>query len=127
MITGITHITVLVENMDEALAWWEEKFGFVKFRDNTFGEGGRFLTVTPPGNQSVEVVLQEPFDEAGRSQIGKGTMWVFAVDDCRKTTDELRTRGVTIESEPEDLPWGVSSLIKDVSGNSINLVAATIT
>lgn len=126
MITGVTHITVLVENMDEALTWFEEKFDFVKRRDSTFGDGGRFLTVNPKDNPAVEVVLQQPFNNEGRSQIGQGTMWVFAVDDCRKTTEELRARGVTIVSEPEDLPWGVSSLIKDISNNSINLVEATI-
>lgn len=129
MITGVTHVTVLVDDIDEALAWYTETLGFEARDDEQFAPGMRWVTVTPPGGDT-EVVLQEPTAEAFgtdaaadmRDRIGQGTVTVLAVDDCRDTVAELETRGVTVTTQPEEVPWGVHALIEDLYGNPYNLV-----
>lgn len=46
----------------------------------------------------------------------------LAVDDCRKTFDELSAKGVTFLQEPADRPYGVEAVIRDNSGNWLVLV-----
>lgn len=129
MIENVTHVTVLVADVDEAIAWYTEPFGFELRADETFGSGQRWVTVAPPGDDT-EVVLQEPdpalhgADRAAamRERIGTGTMTVLAVDDCRETVDDLSERGVTITTSPEPVSWGVHAIVEDCYGNPYNLV-----
>ena len=62
MITGITHVSVLVDDYDEALQWYTEKLGLEPRMDGAMGEGYRFVTVGVRG-QSVEMVLHKPFGD----------------------------------------------------------------
>ncbi|WP_410766830.1 VOC family protein [Haloferax sp. DFSO60] len=128
MISDLTHTTVLVENVDDAIEWYTDKLGFELRDDEEFAPGMRWVTVAPEGGD-VEVALQEPSDEYGegmaaemRDRIGKGTTTVLAVDDCRATVAELEERGVEITREPEEVPWGVHANIVDLYGNPYNLV-----
>jgi catechol 2,3-dioxygenase-like lactoylglutathione lyase family enzyme len=128
MLTDVTHVTVLVEDADEALEWYTEKLGFETRADEEFAPGARWVTVAPPDG-TTEIVLQEPSEEffGGeaaelRTRIGEMTTTVLAADDCRATVDELRARGVTITTEPEEVPWGLHANIVDLYGNPYNIV-----
>jgi predicted enzyme related to lactoylglutathione lyase len=46
----------------------------------------------------------------------------LAVDDCRKTCEDLAAKGVAILQEPSDRPYGVEAVIRDNSGNWLVLV-----
>ncbi|GAV22257.1 glyoxalase [Carboxydothermus pertinax] len=120
----LSHVTIFVRDQEEALAWYTDKLGFVKKEDNTFGPGMRWLTVSPP-NQEIEFVLYKPFGEGAEEQlklVGKNGTWVLLTSDCRKTCEELQARGVEVISPPQEVPWGVSALFKDLYGNVYNLV-----
>lgn len=131
MYTDVTHVTVLVEDTDEALQWYTGTFGFEPRTDEEFATGMRWVTVAPP-DADTEIVLQEPNPEfhgeeraaAMRSRIGAGTTSVLATDDCRGTVEALRDRGVTIVTDPEDVPWGIQANVEDRYGNPYNLVEA---
>lgn len=132
MFTELTHVTVLVDDADEAIDHYTEDFGFELRADETFTPGMRWVTVAPAG-ADAELVLQEPTEEAfGEEQaaamrdlIGAGTMTVFAVDDCRATVETLRENGVEIPSPPEEVPWGLSAVVEDRYGNPYNLVESS--
>lgn len=117
-ITGLSHVTVHVPDLDEALAWYTETLGFVERADEAF-DGGRWLTVAPAADSPVEMVLMEPDDGA---RVGQGTTWVLTTADCRATHETLRERGVTFHSPPEAVPWGVSAVFADPYGNPYNLL-----
>jgi predicted enzyme related to lactoylglutathione lyase len=55
------------------------------------------------------------------NQIGKSPMWIFKVDDCRKTVEELREKGVKILNEPSDNPFAINAIIADLYGNAFLL------
>ncbi len=122
-ITKISHVTVIVNDQDEALKWYTEKFGFEKRVDDaTTMPGYRWLTVAPHGQQGVEVALFKARNEQEATWVGQGTLWVLEVDDCRATVAELAARGVTVLSQPEQMPWGVSAIVQDLYGNPYNLL-----
>jgi len=125
MIGRLSHVTIIVRDIDEALDFYTKKLGFMKVTDHSIGDGYRWVTVSPGGQQGMEIILQHPdpgvHGMAGANQlmkeIGKGTTWVFAVDDCRMTCDQLRKKGVEILQEPEELPYGVEAVFADLYGN----------
>lgn len=129
MIERLSHVSLVVRDQQEALDWYIEKLGFEVQADDPFPSGeGRWLTIAPPGQTELEIVL-EPLDWglAGDDPSEKETVigrngFVFAVDDIDLTISTLRDNGVTIVSEPEEVPWGVSALIEDLYGNVHNLV-----
>ena len=130
MLTRITHITVLVKDQDEALAWYRDVLGFTLRSDEIFGPGMRWLTVSPPQQSGLEIVLQTPHPVAhGKERaaamhrlIGQGTTTVLATDDCHGDYALLTARGVHFSTPPEEMPWGISALFQDLYGNSYNLL-----
>lgn len=122
-ITKLTHVTIIVDDQDNALQWYTEKFGFVKVSDDsTTMPGYRWLTVSPAGQSGLEIVLFQARDDKERSWIGQGTLWVFQTDDCHQTCQTLEQQGVTILSPPQEMPWGTSATVADLYGNPINLL-----
>jgi hypothetical protein len=53
-------ITVAVKDQDEALHWFTERLGFQKRVDRP-GPGIRFLTVSPPKQPDLQVILASWF------------------------------------------------------------------
>ena len=129
MIKDLNHVTILVKEYDEALRFYTEVLGLEKRMDAQFGPA-RWVTVAPKGKSNLEIVLQKPeasmHGETGakamEGRIGQNTTWVFGTDDCHKTYDELRAKGVQFTSPPSEQPWGVQAVFQDLYGNSFALV-----
>ena len=49
-----------------------------------------------------------------------GTVFL-TTEDCHKTYEELKARGVEFHEAPEERPYGIDSGFRDPSGNSIRL------
>jgi predicted enzyme related to lactoylglutathione lyase len=130
MIQRLSHVTIIVKDIDEALDFYTQKLGFDKVMDAPMGPGMRWVTVAPRGQKDVEIVLQKPSPEMQgeaeakemMKQVGHGTAWVFRVDSCRKTCDELRKKGIQIVREPEVLPFGTEAIFVDLYGNPFILM-----
>lgn len=128
MIARITHFPVFVSNQDEALAFYTDMLGLKLHTDVMFGEEQqmRWLTVCTQEQPDFEIALMQAFTPEQQALVGKQApevpLFCVSTTDCRKAYQELKERGVTCTSEPEDMPWGVSALIKDLYGNTINLV-----
>jgi L-asparaginase/Glu-tRNA(Gln) amidotransferase subunit D len=94
------------------------------------GEGFGWLTVSPPDQPDVEIILADPgmgHDAESADQIrvlvAKGAMGSGAMttDDIQKTFEELSARGVEFVQEPESRPYGVEALFRDDPGNWFSL------
>jgi catechol 2,3-dioxygenase-like lactoylglutathione lyase family enzyme len=123
---------VWVHDQDEALDFYTTKLGLELREDATLPEMGfRWLTVGPPGQPDVELVLMSipgaPLDVARRAELeahvatGMAGALFFAADDCYATCDELRARGVELTEEPQERPYGIDAAFRDPSGNHFRL------
>jgi predicted enzyme related to lactoylglutathione lyase len=132
MIRKMSHATVFVTNQDEALAFYRDKLGFEVRTDAKVSDEFRWLTVGPKDQPDFEIVLMEPkpgmlMDEEAAAQLrsimAKGVLGagVFNTDDCQKTYEELKERGVQFMSEPGQRPYGIEAIFKDNSGNWFSL------
>jgi predicted enzyme related to lactoylglutathione lyase len=135
----IANAQLWVQDQEEALAFWTEKVGFEVRADVTMPEMGdfRWLTVAPPGQEDVSVVLMaipgEPMvDKATQAQISDlaakgfaGTVFL-TTDDCRADYERLVARGVEFSEAPEERPYGIDAGFRDPSGNAIRLTQVTM-
>jgi predicted enzyme related to lactoylglutathione lyase len=128
-----------VHDQDEALAFYTQKVGMEVRSDVTLPElgGFRWLTVAPPGQGDVTIVLMPVpgppmMDEETAGQVraltAKGcTGTIFLeTDDCRASYEELTARGVEFVDLPEERPYGIDSSFRDPSGNHIRLTQVTM-
>jgi catechol 2,3-dioxygenase-like lactoylglutathione lyase family enzyme len=128
MVQKLSHVTLFVTNQDQAKDFYVNKLGFEVRTDHTMDNGFRWLTVGARNQPDVEIVLMEPqpgqlLDEeaaqAVRMLLRKGVLGagVLQVDDCRKTYEELKQKGVQFAGAPEERFYGVEAIMKDGVGN----------
>jgi hypothetical protein len=90
--------------------------------------GFHWLTVGPKTQPDLRIVLmalkESPMLTAERAALIKELLragsipgGVFEVDDCQKTYDEMKAKGVEFKSPPEERFYGIEALFKDPSGN----------
>lgn len=135
MLTRLTHVNQWVHDQDAALAFYTDKLGMEVREDATLPEMGNFrwLTVAPPGQSDVAVVLMAipgpPVLDAETSQqlkelVAKGAAGglFFTTPDCRGTYESLKSQGVEFTDEPTERPYGLDAGFRDPSGNSIRMM-----
>jgi catechol 2,3-dioxygenase-like lactoylglutathione lyase family enzyme len=134
MLDAISHVGVWVRDQDEAKAFYTEKLGFEVRQDATLGElgGYRWLTVGPPGQPDVNLMLSRPgppgVDQQTAEQmlalVAKGAMGpgIFRTEDCHATCKELEARGVELSQQPEERFYGIDATVRDPSGNLWRIV-----
>ncbi|MEV6109755.1 VOC family protein [Streptomyces sp. NPDC051940] len=132
MITHLAITTVWTTDQDRSLKFFTEKLGFDVISDVTMGEGGmRWVTVGVPGKPELEMALMrtdgsglDPESaEALTKLVDKGVLGAgaFHTDDCRRTYEELKAKGVEFLQEPAERPYGVEAIFRDDSGNWYSL------
>lgn len=131
MITRLSHITIYVSDQNKAYDVYVNKLGCKVSTDITMDGGFRWLTVTPPQQPGLEIVLAEPnppmFDETGAAQVrtllannamGGG---VWATDNCQKSYERLKAKGIEFLKAPTQEFYGIEALFRDGCGNWFSL------
>lgn len=122
-ITRISHLTIYVDDQDEALRWYQDNLGFEVCMDNSkLVPELRWLTVSPAGNRDTQIVLMPARNDDEKSRVGSNLITVLNTDDCRGDMARLVANGVEIVEAPAEVPWGVSGVIRDLYGNPYNLI-----
>jgi catechol 2,3-dioxygenase-like lactoylglutathione lyase family enzyme len=123
-----------VHDQDVALDFYTNKLGMVVRADVTLEEipGFRWLTVSPPDQEDVTIVLMPipgpPIMDAQTAGqvaelMGKGFAGALflTTDDCDAAYAKLSAKGVEYTEKPSDYPYGRDSSFRDPSGNTIRL------
>jgi catechol 2,3-dioxygenase-like lactoylglutathione lyase family enzyme len=127
MITKLSHTSFFVSDQEKAYDFYVNKLGFKVNTDATMDNGFRWLTVTPPDQPDLEIILfpsqnngfDEDVNQALRLLLAKGAMGAgaFYTPDCRATYEELKAKGVEFKSEPKEQFYGIEAIITDGCGN----------
>jgi catechol 2,3-dioxygenase-like lactoylglutathione lyase family enzyme len=131
MLTAITHSQIYVLDQDEALDFYVGKLGLEVNADVEFGVM-RWLTVSVPGHPERQILLERPGAPALSEEIAQqvrelvtkgatGGSLIFTTDDCQKTYDTLRARGVEFTEEPTERPYGIDCALRDPFGNQMRI------
>jgi catechol 2,3-dioxygenase-like lactoylglutathione lyase family enzyme len=94
-VTRLGRVLVPVADQDEAIAFYTHVLGFTLTADVPFGQGSRWVEVTPPGGGAA-VALVPP---QGGYQPGRMTGISLSSADPRADHAELAGRGVDVDAE----------------------------
>ena len=126
----VSHTFITVSDQDRALQFYRDVIGLKVVNDVAF-DGLRWLSLTPPAQPGVEIVLQVPEQypdispadrDAMAALVAKGLLAgvIFATDDCDATFEQLRAAGAEVLQEPIDQPYGVRDCaFRDPAGNML--------
>jgi predicted enzyme related to lactoylglutathione lyase len=131
MLNSISISQIFVLDQDEALDFYVNKLGLEVHTDADLGFM-RWLTVAVPGEPGRQILLEKPggpaMDDATaeivRENLTKGASggWiVFTTDDCRKTYESLKAKGVDVTQEPTEQPYGIDCGCRDPFGNHFRI------
>jgi catechol 2,3-dioxygenase-like lactoylglutathione lyase family enzyme len=120
------------DDPDAALGFYRDLLGF-EVRNDVGYNGMRWLTVGPPNQPDVGVVLYPPEAEPGLTDderrtvaemMAKGSYGriTFASPDLDGAFERLQAADVDVVEEPTDQPYGVRDCaIRDPAGNLIRI------
>lgn len=94
-ITNIGRVLVPVADQDQAIEFYTTKLGFLKTADTPFGEGARWVEVSPPGG-GASLALVPP---QGDYQPGRMTGISLSSPDPRSVHAELQAKGVDVDPD----------------------------
>jgi catechol 2,3-dioxygenase-like lactoylglutathione lyase family enzyme len=129
MLKSLRISQIYVLDQRQALDFYVGKLGLEVGDDINLGYM-RWLTVHVHGDPDRKILLEQPgppsMDEKAaalvREQLTKGQTGghlFFTTDDCRKTYEELRAKGVEFIEAPTERPYGIDCGLRDPFGNHI--------
>lgn len=125
---SLSHCFLAVDDHDKALAFYRDVLG-LEVRNDVQFEGMRWVTVSPPSQPDLEIVLEPPSAnpnasaadrEAISELMAKGMLGraVFQTGDCDAVFERILTSGAEVVQEPMDQPYGVRDCaFRDPAGN----------
>jgi len=126
----ISHSFITVDDQEKVLAFYRDALGLVVNTDAPLGPY-RWLTVSAPGNPSMEIVLATPDmghgpddTESLRMLLAKGALngVLFTTDNCDAFFERVRATGAEVLQEPIDQPYGVRDCaFRDPAGNHVRI------
>jgi catechol 2,3-dioxygenase-like lactoylglutathione lyase family enzyme len=131
MTVSISHVHVLVDDPDAALAFYRDTLGLTVRNEVAHG-GFRWITLTTDSQPEIQIVLSQP--HAGRSQedgdalaalLAKGELrpLQFRSDDLDATFEKVAgAPSAEVLQEPVSQPWGArDAAVRDPAGNLVRI------
>jgi len=129
----VRHCFVIVDDHEKALAFYRDTLGFDVRSDVSYA-GMRWVTVGPPSQPDINIVLEPPAADPGISAsdreaisdlLAKGLLrgLNFSTPNLEETFDRVVASGADVVQEPMDMPYGTrEAAVRDPSGNMIRLI-----
>lgn len=125
MATMLGHITLVVREYDEAIAYYTRVLGFVLLEDSALGGEKRWVRVGPPGGGTALLLARAatPVQQAriGDQTGGRVAFFLFS-DDFWADYQALVARGVQFTAQPRAEHYGHVVVFADLYGNRWDLL-----
>jgi catechol 2,3-dioxygenase-like lactoylglutathione lyase family enzyme len=120
------------DDPDAALAFYRDTLGF-ELRTDVGYKGMRWLSVGPPGQPGISIVLYPPEASPGITEderrtitemMAKGTFatLVLATKDLDGTFEQVQASDAEVVQEPAEQPYGVRDCaFRDPAGNLVRI------
>lgn len=122
-------IAFLVNDYDEAIAFFTQALGFSLVDDMPQGEGKRWVTVAPRASQDTRLLLARAVNDEQRAHVGRqggGRVFLFlSTDDFAADHARMLAHGVRFREEPRHEPYGTVAVFEDLYGNAWDLIQPT--
>jgi len=121
MFEKVFYTSVMVSDQDRALDFYTNVLGLEKRVENPTPDGPRFLTVGVKGDD-FQLVLWPGTQGQAEPAMGRPPASItIETDDCHKSFEELKSRGVEFVSDVLEFPWGYVAQFQDPDGNRLQI------
>lgn len=121
----LAQITLLVNDYDEAIAYYTQALGFDLLEDTKRSPTKRWVRVAPPGDGCALLLAKAdgPQQEASLGQQAGGRVMFFLnTDDFERDHAAMSARGVKFAEAPRREPYGIVAVFVDLYGNRWDLI-----
>ncbi len=123
---SLAHVTLLVRDYEEALAFFTGALGFRVIEDTPRPGGKRWLVVAPPGSGGTSLLLAQADTPEQVQQIGKqggGRVFLFLqTDDFLRDYRLMQASDVKFLEAPRHESYGIVAVFEDLYGNKWDLL-----
>lgn len=122
----IAQISLVVDDYDEAIAFYTQKLGFDLVEDTVMSTTKRWVIVKPVGEGSCQLLLAKAANEEQKSRVGNqtgGRVFMFLhTEDFDRDYQNLLQNGIEIIREASVEEYGKVAVFADLYGNLWDLV-----
>ena len=123
---SIIHITVLVTDYDEAIAFYVNLLKFNLIEDTLLSDQKRWVLVQPPGLSGCCLLLAKAANARQLSSVGNpigGRVFLFLqTDNFNCDYKEMVARGIQFVRSPKVESYGIVAVFQDLNGNLWDLI-----
>ncbi len=123
---NIAHITLVVKDYDEAIAFYTQKLAFTLLQDEKLSDSKRWVLVGPSGPNNCCLLLAKAANENQLQAIGNqtgGRVFLFLyTDDFWKDYHRMVEQGIIFTRPPKKEVYGTVAVFEDLYGNLWDLI-----
>lgn len=121
----LAHIAIVVNDYDEAIAFYTQKLHFELVEDTKLSDVKRWVLVRPKGSE-CSLLLAKAANEEQKQAIGNqsgGRVFLFLhTDNFDRDFQNLLDHNIEIVREPSEEGYGKVAVFKDLYGNLWDLI-----
>jgi len=116
--------TVLVDDVDAAIAFYVDALGFDLVEDVAQPGGGRWVVVRPAGSPGTGLLLAAAGEDRGLvgAQTGRHVAFFLHTDDFVGDHERMTSAGVRFLEQPRHEAYGTVAVFEDLCGNRFDLI-----
>lgn len=123
----ISAVTLVVEDYDEAIAFYRDQLGFDLVEDKPLSPDKRWVLVAPPGSSETRILLAKADDDIQASRVGNQTggrvSLLLQTDDFYRDHERMLANGVVFLERPREEVYGTVAVFRDLYGNKWDLIS----
>ncbi|WP_460934320.1 VOC family protein [Spirosoma humi] len=122
----IAQIALVVDNYDDAIAFYTQKLNFTLVEDTALSETKRWVRIAPPGASDFCLLLAQAANEEQKSRVGNqtgGRVFLFLyTDDFWRDYTNMVANNVTFVRPPSEEEYGTVAVFEDLYGNLWDMI-----
>ncbi|WP_339779635.1 VOC family protein [uncultured Thalassospira sp.] len=124
----IGQFSIVVDDYDDAIAFYCNKIGFDLIEDTDMGDGKRWVLIAPPRApvNATRILLARAVNDTQKRAVGQqtgGRVGFFLMTDDFKTDHaRMAENGVRFLEAPRHEPYGIVAVFEDLYGNKWDLL-----
>lgn len=123
---NIASIALLVNDYDEAIAFYTKQLQFTLVEDTQLDEDKRWVLVSPPNSTGTKLLLAKASDDnqklAVGNQAGGRVMLFLQTNDFWRDYGAMKGNGVNFKEQPREEPYATVAVFEDLYGNQWDLI-----
>jgi catechol 2,3-dioxygenase-like lactoylglutathione lyase family enzyme len=122
----LVHVSIVVDDYDEAIEFYTQKLQFELIADTKLTETKRWVLVKPKGRGDCAILLAKADGDIQKKYVGNqtgGRVFLFlSTDDFDRDFANLKKKSIKILREPSEESYGRVTVFEDLYGNKWDLI-----